>query len=206
MSRVILDMSVSLDGYVTADGVSLEEPMGKGGQKLHEWSFGDDERNQQLLEGGVTSQGAVVAGRRTYDTSVEWWGPDGPTGPVRNPVFVVTHEPPADPPEDGVYTFATGGIESALEQATAAADWKNVAVMGGADVGQQFLEAGLVDELSLHVIPVLFGGGTRLFEPFDGDHVDLETESVVETPQAIHLQFDVGDRPNERDGEAEQSP
>lgn len=206
MSQVILDMSVSLDGYISAEGVSPEEPMGDGGEKLHEWAFGDDELNQQLLEEGVKSQGAVIAGRSTYDNSVEWWGADGPTGPVRNPVFVVTHEPPADAPANGVYTFVTEGIERALDQAKSAADGKNVVIMGGADLGRQFLNADLIDEISIHLVPVLFGGGTRLFEPFDGNHVNLETESVIETPQSINLRFDVGDQSNEGDGESERTP
>src|SRR3712207_6822028 len=98
MSKVIFDISMSLDGFVTAANVRPEEPMGDGGQRLHEWAFGDDERNRELLAEAVHSLGAVIAGRRTYDHSVPWWGADGPTGPARVPVFVVTHAEPEDVP------------------------------------------------------------------------------------------------------------
>ena len=99
MTKVIFDISMSLDGFVTASNVRPEEPMGDGGQRLHEWAFGDDERNRGLLAEATNSVGAVVAGRRTYDFSVAWWGADGPTGPARVPVFVVTHEAPEESPE-----------------------------------------------------------------------------------------------------------
>jgi dihydrofolate reductase len=117
MTKVIFDISMSLDGFVTAANVRPEEPLGDGGQRLHEWAFGDDERNRELLEEAVNFVGAVIAGRRTYDLSVPWWGADGPAGPARVPVFVVTHAEPEDAPEGGVYTFVTDRIESTLEQA-----------------------------------------------------------------------------------------
>jgi dihydrofolate reductase len=104
-------------------------------------------------------------------------------------VFVVTHAEPEDAPEGGVHTFVTDGIESTLEQAKAAAGGKDVAVMGGADIGQRYISAGLVDEISIHLVPVLFGGGTRMFENFGGEHIQLETTSVIETPAATHLGF-----------------
>src|SRR5215203_4461974 len=112
--------------------------------------------------------GAIIAGRRTYDDSLPWWGADGPHPPT--PVFVVTHEAPDAVPEGSVYTFVTDGIESALEQAKAAAGEKNVAVMGGPDIGRQFIEAGLIDEIGVHLVPVLFGSGTRMFEHLGGEH------------------------------------
>jgi dihydrofolate reductase len=112
MTKVIFDISMSLDGFVTASSVRPEEPMGNGGQRLHEWAFGEDERNRELLAEAVNSVGAVIAGRRTYDISVPWWGADGPAGPARVPVFVVTHAEPEEVPEGGVYTFVTDGIES----------------------------------------------------------------------------------------------
>jgi dihydrofolate reductase len=191
MSKVIFDISMSLDGFVTAANVRPEEPMGDGGQRLHEWAFGDDERNRELLAEAVHSLGAVIAGRRTYDLSVPWWGADGPTGPARVPVFVVTHAEPEDVPEGGVYTFVTDGIESALEEAKAAAGDKDVAVMGAAEIGRQYIGAGLVDEISIHLMPVLFGGGTRMFEHLGGEHIRLETTSVIQTPAATHLEFRV---------------
>ena len=107
------------------------------------------------------------------------------------PVFVVTHRAPDDAPEDGVYTFVTGGIEEALRRARAAAGDKYVTIMGGAEIGRQYLRAGLVDELSLHVVPVLFGSGTRLFEDTVSEHVDLELVDLVTTDAATHLRLRV---------------
>jgi dihydrofolate reductase len=189
MTKVIFDISMSLDGFVTAPGVSPEEPLGDGGQRLHEWAFSEHERNRELLAEAVNFVGAVIAGRRTYDLSVPWWRADGPAGPARVPVFVVTHTEPEDVPEGGVYTFVSGGIESALEQSKAAAGDKDVAVMGGAEIGQQFIRAGLIDEISIHLVPVLFGGGTRMFEHLGSEHIQLETAGVIETPTATHLRF-----------------
>src|SRR5215216_6385659 len=189
MTKVIFDISMSLDGFVTASNVRTEEPMGDGGQRLHEWAFGQDERNRELLAEAVNFVGALIAGRRTYDLSVPWWGADGPAGPARVPVFVVTHAEPEEVPEGGVYTFVTDGIESALEQSKAAAGDKDVAVMGGAEIGQQFIRAGLIDEISIHLVPVLFGGGTRMFEHPGSEHIQLETAGVIETPTATNLRF-----------------
>ena len=191
MTKVLFDISMSLDGFVTASNVRPEEPMGDGGQRLHEWAFGEDERNRELLAEAVNFVGAVIAGRRTYALSVPWWGADGPTGPARVPVFVVTHAEPEEVPEEGVYTFVTDGIESALEQAKMAAGDKDVAVMGGAEMGQQYIGAGLVDEISIHLVPVLLGGGTRMFEHLGGEHIQLESAGVIETPEATHLRFRV---------------
>jgi dihydrofolate reductase len=162
---------------------------GDGGDVLHEWAFGKDERNRELLAKAVDAVGAVIAGRRTYDLSVPWWGANGPAGPARVPVFVVSNSEPKDVPEGGVYTFVTKGIESALEEAKAAAGDKDVAVMGGASVGQQYIRAGLVDEISIHLVPVLFGSGTRMFEHLGSEHIQLENARVIETPQATHLRF-----------------
>jgi dihydrofolate reductase len=191
MSKVVFDISMSLDGFVTASGLRPDEPMGEGGQRLHEWAFGDDDRGRELLSRSGRSTGAVVAGRRTYDSSLPWWGADGPTGAARLPVFVVTHAEPEDSPEDGVYVFVTGGIERAVEEAKSAADGKTVAVMGGADVGRQSLPAGLVDEISIHLVPVLFGSGTLMFEQLSRDHIPLEPVEVIDTPPATHLRYRV---------------
>jgi dihydrofolate reductase len=191
MAKVIFDISMSLDGFVTASNVRPEEPLGEGGQRLHEWAFGEDERNRELLTEAVDAVGAIIAGRGTYDLSVPWWGADGPTGPAQVPVFVLTHAEPEDAPEGGVYTFVTDGIERALEEAKAAAGDQDVAVMGGAHIGQQYIAAGLVDEISIHLVPVLFGDGTRMFEHLGGEHIQLETAGVIETPEATHLRFRV---------------
>ena len=104
-------------------------------------------------------------------------------------MFVITHAKAEDAPEGGVYTFVTDGIESPLEQAKAAAGNRGIAVMGGADIGQKYIRAGLVDEISIHLVPVLFGGGTRMFEHLGGEHIQLETVEVIENPAATHLPF-----------------
>lgn len=189
MSKVILDISMSLDGFITAANQTPDEPMGDGGHRLHEWAFTGGDSDREVLEAGVASSGAVITGRRNYEDSVPWWGSDGPTGPVRLPVFVLSHEVPAAVPDDGVYTFVDTGIEDALKQARAASGDKVVCVMGGAKVGRAFLDAGLVDELSIHLVPVLFGSGTRLFEDLGARLTHLENLSATQTPWATHLRF-----------------
>lgn len=142
MTKVIFDISMSLDGFMTAANIRADEPM-DGGQQLHEWAMSSgDDGGRVVLAAGVGSAGAIIAGRRTYDTSVPWWGADGPTGATRLPVFVITHAEPETAPAGGVYRFVTDGIESALQQAEAAAGDKSVCVMGGAEIGQQFIRAG----------------------------------------------------------------
>jgi dihydrofolate reductase len=190
MSKVTVDMSISLDGYMRAPDPTPEEPLGREGERLHQWAF-EDERGRQLLGEALSGTGASISGRNTYDDSIAYWGSDGPSGPARLPLFVVTHEPPAEVPENGVYTFVTDGIESALEQAQAVAGERGVAVMGGADLAQQYLAAGLVDEISLHVVPVLFGGGTTLFGGAGDAYTQLEPVHVVETDAATHLRYRV---------------
>jgi dihydrofolate reductase len=162
MSNVIFDISMSLAGFISAANRRPDEPMGDGGERLHAWAFGGDEQDRRILADGGGGTGAVIAGRRTYDDSVPWWGADGPTGPARVPVFVVSQSVPDESPDGGVYTFVTGGIE----QARGAAADKHVTVMGGAQTGQQYLRAGLIDELSIHLVPILFGAGTRLEDAF----------------------------------------
>ncbi len=190
MTKVIFDMSMSLDGYMTASGVRPEEPMGDGGQQLHQWALGtDDERSAEVLAESLSSVGATIAGRRTYDLSVPWWGPDGPSGAARTPLFVVSHSKPEHVPDGGVYTFVDSPVE-ALEQARAAAGEKDVDIMG-ADIGQQLIRAGRVDELHVHLVPVLFGAGTRLFDNLGDDHIQLEITRVVQGSTATHLRYRV---------------
>ena len=188
MGTVIFDTSMSLDGYMTAADQTPEEPMGAGGLRLMEWVLGGDERNAELLASWVGRLGASIAGRTTYDTSVAWWGTDGPSGAARRPLFVVTHNDPGTSPNPDVYTFVTDGIERALERAQAAAGAADVVVMGGAELGRQFLAAGLIDEIQIHVAPVLLGAGTRMF---DEQELALETIEVIETPAAIHQRYRV---------------
>ena len=188
MGKVVFDQSMSLDGFTTGPDPRPEEPNGDGGTQLVEWALEGGQEDRRLLEEAVAGLGAAIAGRRTYDLSVPWWGADGPTGPARVPLFVVTHEAPSDSPEDGVYTFVTDGIEAALERAQAVAGDKDVCVMGGASLGRLYLEAGLVDELSIHLVPVLLGDGTRMF---DAQRLPLEVASVVETPAGTHIRYRV---------------
>jgi dihydrofolate reductase len=176
---------------MTAAGQTPEKPLGEGGERLHEWAFGDDPRDREVLAGGAGSLGAVICGRRTYVDSVPFWGADGPTGPARVPAFVVCHQVPEDVPQGGIYTFVTDGIEAALKQAQSAAGDKDVTVMGGADTGRQFIEAGLVNELSIHLVPVLFVSGTRMFEHLGNGHVQLENLGSVQTAAATHLRLRV---------------
>jgi len=189
MMSVILDISMSLDGYVTAAGVRPEEPMGDGGQQLHEWAFGADERGREVLAQSARTVGASIAGRRTYDLSVPWWGPDGPGGAARTPTFIVSHGTPDQVPEGGVYTFVGSPIE-ALEQARAAAGGKDVDVFS-ASIGQQLLRAGRIDEIRVHLVPVLFGAGTRLVEDLGDSHVQLAIIGVDEGAKATHLRYAV---------------
>jgi dihydrofolate reductase len=191
MGKVIFDTSMSLDGFMTAANVRPDEPMGDGGQQLVAWAFDEDERNRTFLERAVAGLGAVVAGRRTYDLSVPWWQADGPSGAARRPVFVVTHDVPQDTPAGGVYAFVTDGIEQALHAAEAAADGKDVCVMGGADIGQQYIRAGLIDEISIHLVPVVLGGGTRMFEHLGEAPIQLEAIEVFHTTAATHLRYRV---------------
>jgi dihydrofolate reductase len=184
--KVVFDISTSLDGFMTAANQRPDEPMGPGGHVLHDWAFAGDEQDRKVLEEGGAATGAVIAGRRTYDTSIAWWGADGPTGDTRLPVIVVSHREAAEVPDGSVYSFVDG-IEPALAAARRAAGDQDLCVMGGADIGSQYLRAGLVDELSLHVVPVFFGSGTRMFEAVTESHRPLELLSVVHTANAIHL-------------------
>jgi dihydrofolate reductase len=191
MGRTILDISMSLDGFITASNQTPEQPTGDGGLRLVDWAFGSDPANRRYLEESTGDLGALICGRRTYDHSLPWWGADGPTNQARRPLFVVTHEAPAENPPGTVYTFVTDGIESALDQARVAAGDKCVSVMGGADLSRQFLAAGLLDEVSIHLVPILFGSGTRLFGELDKGHIQLEAIETLPTPDATHLRYRV---------------
>src|ERR671930_823358 len=188
MGKVIADQSVSLDGFSTGPNVGPGNGMGDGGELLHEWMHGRyTEGPEKLFE----HSGAVVVGRRMFDLGVEPWGENPP---FHQPVFVVTHRA-TDPilKEGGTtYTFVTGGVAAALARAKEAAGSKDVAVLGGADVIRQFAEAGLLDELRLHIAHLLLGDGTRLFDRIDTKRVRLERTRVVDAPGVTHLTFRLG--------------
>jgi len=185
--KVIAEISVSADGIVAGPDTSTEHRLGKDGDLLHEWLFEGTEADGEVAAKLFEGTGAFVLGRTMFDVGIGVWGDDGTFG---KPVFVVTnrpHEPVVKGPT--TFTFVTEGIESALAQAKAAAGEDNVVVMGGGTTLRQFLSAGLVDELRLHVVPLLFGHGVRLF---DGpEHIRLERTAVTETPNATHLTFRV---------------
>ncbi len=189
MARVICDISMSLDGYVTGPNDSRENPFGDGADTLHDWLFKDPtDDDKAILQEALESCGAVVMGRKSFDKNEGdgGWGDGGPVGDV--PVFVVTHNAPtATSPT--VYTFVTDGVKSAIEQAKEVAGDKFVG-LHGATVMQQGLPLGLVDEIHVHVVPLLIGGGTRLFDTLPSA-IRLERVSAIATPQATHLRFRV---------------
>ena len=189
MARVICDMSMSLDGYVTGPNDSRENPFGDGAEMLHDWlSDAATAEDRAVLQHMLDSVGAIVMGRKSFDKNEGdgGWGDSGPVG--NTPCFVVTHHEPttSHPP---IYTFVTDGVVSALEQAKQRAGDKVVG-LHGATVMQQALPLGLVDEIRIHVIPVLLGGGTPLFAGLDSA-ISLERTQALATPAAMHLGFRV---------------
>jgi dihydrofolate reductase len=188
MGIVIYDKSMSLDGFIAGANMRLEAGLGDDGERLHDWVF-QDEAGKQMIEREVADLGAVICGRTTYDMSIPHWGDGGPTGPARVPLFVLSHGVPDEVPGGGVYTFVDD-VETALARARVAAGDKNISVMG-ADVGRQFLDAGVIDEISIHVVPVLFGSGTPLFGTGVAEHVTLEFVGMSQSPRAIHLRYRV---------------
>jgi dihydrofolate reductase len=210
MGKVIVDISTSVDGFVAGPNPSLENPLGEGGEQLHEWVVGleawrkahgleggETTTSSELVEESLASTGAYLMGRKMFSggegpweadpNAGGWWGEDLP---FVGPVFVLTHHPREPLTSKGkTMTFVTEGLDAALAQARDAAGAKNVAVAGGADVIQQVLAAGELDELSVNVAPVLLGGGTRLFD--DGAQQALELVQVVEAPGVTHLKYRV---------------
>lgn len=209
MSRTVLSMSVSLDGFAAGPDVSTEHPMGRGGERLHEWLFHEGGDRAVAADGvspvGVDAEqvrerlattGAVVIGKRTFDIGVGLWQDT----PFPVPCFVVTHEP-RDPltMTSDTFTFVTDGLHSTLRQARQAAGDRSVLVMGGPTTGRQFVGAGLVDEIHVQIVPVLLGAGARLFDDTGSDHVELERTALIASPRVTHLRFRVlGDRSGRR--------
>jgi dihydrofolate reductase len=199
MAKVTVALTVSLDGFIAGPNDGAELPLGEGGEALFDWYFTGDtpsrygdrfrlsKESAEVFDAGIDSCGAVVTGRRTYDIANAWGG-NGPVPGV--PLFVLTHSVPAQVPETSVpYTFVTDGIQSAIEQAKAAAGDKFVALMGS-QAAQQCLQRGLLDEIQVAVMPLLLGGGVRLFDHIGGP-VRLEKTSVVDAPGVTHLGFRV---------------
>jgi dihydrofolate reductase len=201
MANVTSDMSMSLDGFITGPNDDVERPLGEGGERLHQWIFelaswrerhglagGKTNRDAEVVDEAFRNVGAVVMGRRMFNHGEGPWG-DNP--PFHMPVFVVTHKPKKTLSKEGgtTFTFVIDGIESALKRAKAAAGDKDVSVAGGANIVQQFLKAELLDEIQIHLVPVLLGGGRRLFE--HAGKMELEPTRVIESPGVTHLRFRV---------------
>lgn len=201
---------MSLDGFVAGPNQSLKEPLGTGGEQLHDWVVllepwrrshglegGEVNESSRVMEEELANIGATIMGRNMFGGGPGPWGKADPWNgwwgrnpPFHHSVFVVTHH--AREPlmmEGGTsFTFVTDGIESALEQARRAAGGRDVALAGGAHAAQQYLRVGLVDEMQLHLAPILLGGGERLFDNVDDLH-GLVLIETVEAPNAVHLKF-----------------
>lgn len=211
MSKVRVHISTSLDGYVAGPNQTQEEPLGHGGEALHDWLVslrawreaaglegGEENASSSVVRETQTNVGAEIMGRGKFGPATRgpwgddpwqgWWG-DQP--PFHKPVFVLTnHEREPLTLSDTTFTFVTGGIESALEQAREAAGEQDIFIGGGADTINQFLAAGLVDEIELHVVPLLLGGGARLFVGVGSD-LRVEPIRIVEAPGVTHLKYRV---------------
>jgi len=186
MGKVIAEITMSLDGYIAGTGISRKQPMGTNGEKLHEWLFNKvTEADKQWVDHLQKSSGAVITGNHTYTIAIDdaWKA----VSPFDAPAFVVCHSLPQKQ-VDG-FTYVTAGIQEALKLAKETAEERNVWVMGGANTIQQYLKAKLVDELRIHIAPVLLMQGTRLFDNTGHNMVELVKNSVTETPAALHLVF-----------------
>jgi dihydrofolate reductase len=213
MGLVIFEITMSVDGFVAGPNPSLEDPLGQGGEQLHDWATetaawrerhglegGEANADSELIAESLANQGALIMGRRMFsggsgpwddDPNRDgWWGDDPP---FHNPVFILTHHArePVSKEEGTTFTFVTDGIAAALELARDAAGDKDVHVVGGADVVQQYLAAGLIDEFELHVAPLLLGEGTHLFGGLGSDLPEVELTRVIDSPKAAHLRYRV---------------
>ena len=194
MPKVTADMMITLDGYASGEGQSLERPFGDIDiDRLEAWMFDHAEENAEEIA-AITAAGAYIMGRKMFgseegDWDLDWQGYWGPNPPYHAPTFVLCHRPrPSIEMEGGtVFHFVTEGIEAALERAREAAGEKSVSIAGGPSVLNQYLAAGLVDELRLHVAPFVAGGGERLFEGAAG--IELTPVSSRTTPHVTHLVY-----------------
>jgi dihydrofolate reductase len=211
VSKLRFKISISLDGFVAGPSQSVDNPLGIGGMRLHEWVFPLTAwRATHGLEGGVVNEstgvieeslvniGASVMGRNMFgghpgpwDAKEPWNGWWGVNPPFHHPVFVLTHyaREPLELEGGTTFTFVTDGIESALEQARRAAGGKDVSLAGGASAAKQYLAAGLVDEMEINLVPTLLGSGERLFDGIGDDLHGLELVRTVAAPKVTHLKF-----------------
>jgi dihydrofolate reductase len=210
MASLRFQITMSVDGYVAGPNQSVENPLGEGGGELHNWAVAVRSfREMHGMEGGtrgadddvvaesLQNVGATIMGRNMFGGGVGPWGDDpwrgwwGDDPPFHTPVFVLTHHPrePLEMQGGTTFHFVTEGIEAALEQAKTAAGGKDVVLGGGAKAAQQYLRAGLVDEMEIHIVPLLLGSGSRLFEDTGGRQTGLECVRVVGTPAATHYKY-----------------
>jgi dihydrofolate reductase len=195
MAKIVLYMSMSLDGFIAGPGDDAQHGLGRGGERLHDWladgkggpaSYRPDGPSAEVFD-ELMATGAVIAGRRTFDFAGGWSG-DHHDGV---PIFVPTHHAPDDPPRGAAtITFVTDGIESAVAQAKAAAADRDV-LLHGADTAQRCLRAGLLDELEIQLVPVLLCDGRRLFAGLGSEHIELEPVRVIDAPGVTHLRYRV---------------
>lgn len=212
MSKLRFKISMSLDGFVAGPGQSVDNPLGIGGMRLHEWVFplaawrsmvglegGEVNESTGVVEESIANIGATVMGRNMFgghpgpwDRKNPWTGWWEANPPYHHPVFVLTHHPRAPLELEGgtTFTFVTDGIEAALEQARRAAGGKDVSLAGGARAARQFLTAGLVDEMEINLTPTLLGSGERLFDGVGDDLRGLELVRTVAAPKVTHLKFE----------------
>jgi len=211
MSKLRLRISMSLDGFVAGPSQSVDNPLGIGGMRLHEWAFplvqwramhglegGEVNESTPVIEESLANIGATVMGRNMFgghpgpwNAKEPWNGWWGANPPFHHPVFVLTHHARAPLELEGgtTFTFVTGGIEAALEQARRAAGGKDVSLSGGANAARQYLVAGLVDEMEISLVPTLLGSGERLFDGVGDDLHGLELVRTVAAPKVTHLKF-----------------
>jgi len=200
MGKVILDISMSIDGFVTGPNDNKKQPLGEKGMAIQSWLFSGDQSsdyndffklsnaNKEVFDSPIPSTGAMIVGRRTFDIVNGWDG----SHPIQGiPIFVVTHKPPESYMKgDTKFTFVTDGVESAVKQAKEAAKGKNVSV-GTASIAQQCIKAGMLEEIHLHVSPVIMGEGTRLFAHIGNGQIKLESQQVIDGTDVTHLKYGV---------------
>jgi dihydrofolate reductase len=212
VAKLRFRISMSLDGFVAGPRQSVSDPIGVGGMRLHEWVFtlkvwramhgldgGEDNESSRIVEESFANVGATVMGRNMFGGHPGSWAADAPWNgwwgknpPYHHPVFVLTHyaRVPLELEGGTTFHFVTGGVGEALERARSAAGGRDVSLAGGASAAQQFLKAGLVDEMEIHQVPVLLGSGARLFEGVGDDLHGLQLVRTIATPVVTHLKFE----------------
>ena len=211
MAKLRFNISISLDGFVAGPNQSVDQPLGIGGERLHDWVValaawreqhgmegGEENENTQVVEESLSNVGATIMGRNMFgghpgpwDQSDPWQGWWGDNPPFHHPVFVITNysRQPLKLAGGTTFYFVTDGIHKALERAFEAADGRDVALGGGAKVAQQYLKAGLVGEMELHIVPILLGSGERLFDGAGDDLHGLELVRTIASDSVVHVKF-----------------